>query len=230
MANVALDMASQNYKYFETNPANPLQANSGVDQHMLELTQLPDPSLQASPFWRAFPHILGFIFVWLFGGMYFNDDIFYFFPIMFFFPILILIFVCLPKQYVFEISNIPTFINNLSWGFWFGGLSSYVILTIININLPFIIAPSGETNNNHHFGTHHFWQEQIIFTALVLTSLIEEIIKCYLCHRSFQRFHGIGASTSSINTLLLNCALSASGCAIAKGFLALCLIGMFFNK
>merc|ERR1719461_2614573 len=125
----------------------------------------------------------------------------------FFFPILLFVFICLPKQYVFETSNIPSFINNLSWGFWFGGLSVYILLTTMNIVITLVMPPA--VAQNHHYGTHHFWQYQIVFTALALTSLMEEIVKCYLCHRSFQRFHGHGTSTSSINTLLLNCTLNA---------------------
>eukprot|EP01083_Nonionella_stella_P080143 220061_1 len=221
MANVAMDMNSQNYKYFETNP-HPYQGG-GIDQHMLDSTQLPDPSLHASPIWRVMPHVLGFVFVYAFGGMYLNDDIFYYFPICFFIPLLLFIFICLPKQYVFDTANLPSFINNLSWGFWYGGLSLYCVLTTLNVTIPAIIPPQSTQDN--HYETHNFWQQQIIFTALCLTSLVDEIVKCYLCHRSVQRFHGLGAATTSINTLLLNCALTGTGMAIAKGFLALCLLG-----
>eukprot|EP00484_Ammonia_sp_Unknown_P026253 CAMPEP_0197047162 /NCGR_PEP_ID=MMETSP1384-20130603/22706_1 /TAXON_ID=29189 /ORGANISM="Ammonia sp." /LENGTH=380 /DNA_ID=CAMNT_0042479039 /DNA_START=22 /DNA_END=1164 /DNA_ORIENTATION=- len=223
MANVALDMNTQNYKYFETNP-NPLQANpGGIEHHMMELTHLPDPSLHASPFWRALPHLMGFAFIYVFGGMYFNDDVFYYFPIMFFFPSLIFIFVCLPKQYMFDSSNIPIFVNNLSWGFWVGGLSSYAAATTLNITIPTVLPPASA--QSEYYGTHDFKQEQIVFTALVLTTFLDEVIRCYLCHRSFQRYFGLGANTSSINTLMLNCTLNATGMAMAKGFLALCLLG-----
>ena len=226
MANVALNMANENYKYFETNP-RPMTATHTIDQHInMDLSITADPSLQAPAFWRTFPHILGFIFIYLFGGMYFNDDIFYYFPIMFFFPSLLFIFICLPYQFMFDTKHIPSFINNLSWGFWFGGISLYITLTTFNHTIPSIMPPAPDQNGQHE--THNFFQEQIVFTALCLTSLVEEIVKCYLCHRSFSRFHGLGASTSSINMLLLNCSLNTSGMAIAKGFLALCLIGFVF--
>ena len=227
MANVSMDMASQNYSYFETNP-NPLSdTHQGIDHHLMG-GDLPDPSLHASPFWRVLPHGCGFVLVYIFGGMYFNFDVFYYFPIMFLLPAILLIFICLPGQYMLDTQCIPSFINNLSWGFWYGGISLFCGLTVINHTIPDIMPPAGP--QSYHHGTRDCWQGQIVFTAVIMTSLIEEIVKCYLCHRYVERFHTFGASASSINPIMLNCSANGMGMAVAKGFLALCLLGMLSNS
>lgn len=217
-----MDIASQNYSYFETNP-NPLSdTHQGIDHHLMG-TDLPDPSLHASSFWRVFPHGFGFFLIYLFGGMYFNFDIFFYFPIMFLLPGLTLLFMCSPRQYILDKSCIPSFINNLSWGFWYGGTCLFCCLTMMNHTIPDILPPAGPQSDHH--GTRDCWQFQIVFTAVIMTALIEEIVKCYLCHRYVDRFHSFGASASSINSIMLNCSANGMGMAMAKGFLALCLIG-----
>eukprot|EP00485_Elphidium_margaritaceum_P008683 CAMPEP_0202708204 /NCGR_PEP_ID=MMETSP1385-20130828/20454_1 /ASSEMBLY_ACC=CAM_ASM_000861 /TAXON_ID=933848 /ORGANISM="Elphidium margaritaceum" /LENGTH=375 /DNA_ID=CAMNT_0049367121 /DNA_START=54 /DNA_END=1181 /DNA_ORIENTATION=+ len=216
-------MENQNYKYFETNPHPSLQANGGgFEQHVMEMSHVADPSLHASPFWRCFPHVMGFILVYLFGAIYFNDAIFYYFPIMFFFPMLIFIFICLPKQYMFVVDHIPVFVNNLSWSFWIA-LSVYIVVTALNATIPLVIAPAAVHEVYHE--THDFWQAQIVFTALVTTAFLDEAVRCWLCNRCFQVFYGIGNDTTSVNSLILNCALNGCGIAIAKGFVALAIIG-----
>jgi hypothetical protein len=221
------------YKYFETTAtsSNAMGPGGGhfssslslADQNNFELTSLPDPSLRASTFWRIFPHVFSLIFLWFFSALYLNTNLWIFYPLLYLTFILLLMFIILFQQNIFEKTCIPGLFNNLAWSIW-SYIAFWLILSfILQQLLPMMFNNTNNDTMQTDFASNKK-QIEIIFTCIFLTAFAEQILECYLCHRAFNRYFVNAAGFSSINCLILYSTVIGIGIGIAKSLISIALL------